>query len=97
MEKMMREARLFVAAALVLPLAVLAAIALDVSLRSDCQDRIARQWMGALNISSPALWPAGTVQRSPQALPPGVGIRMSPLFDWDRDGRMQPSPLTEWR
>ena len=91
MDKMMRKARWIVTAALVFPLAVAAAIAVDLSARASHQDRSARQWMEALDLSSPAFWPAGTLQRFPQALPPGVGLRLSPLFDWDRDGRTNPS------
>lgn len=92
MDKMMRRARWVVAVAFVFPLAIAALITVDLLVRADHQDLIACQWMEALDLSSPAFWPAGTVQRNPQALPPGVGLRMSPLFDWDRDGRMQPSP-----
>ena len=92
MDNMIRRARWIVAAALVFPLAVAAAIAVDLSARSNHQDRSACRWMEALDLSLPAFWPAGTFQRFPQALPPAVGLRMSPLFDWDRDGRTNPSP-----
>lgn len=91
MDEMMRRARWIVAAAIVLPLAVIVAITVDVSVRSGRQDRIARRWMVALDVSSPAFWAAGTVQRFPQALPAAVDLRLSPLSDWDRDGRLQSS------
>ena len=88
----MRRARWFVAAAVGLPLAVAVTITLDWSVRASRQDRAACQWMRALDLNTPAFWQAGTVRRVPQALPPAVDLRMSPLFDWDRDGRMHLSP-----
>lgn len=92
MDKMMRRARWIVAAALVLPLVAIAAISVDVSVRAGRQDLVARRWMAVLDLSSPAFWPAGTVNRTPQALPPAMDLRMSPLFDWDRDGRPRSLP-----
>jgi hypothetical protein len=97
MEKTMRRARSMVCAAFLFPVVVIAAIAADLHLRAWRQDRSAVQWMQALDLSSPALWPAGTFQRHCEALPTGVDIRMSPVFDWDRDGRLQMLPRRQGR
>ena len=93
MEKSMRWARLLVWIALMPPLVIIIALTADRCLRAGRQDRAAMSWMAALDLPSPAFWPAGTFQRHPQLLPPAVDVRMSPLFDWDRDGRLlSPSP-----
>jgi|GEM_PF-3466993 len=93
MEELMRRARLLVWIALVLPLVIIITLTADRHLRAGRQDRAALRWMAALDFPSPAFWPAGTFERHPQFLPPAVDVRMSPLFDWDRDGRLlSPSP-----
>jgi len=93
MEKSMRRARLLVWIALVMPLVITIFLAADRYVRAGRQDRASLRWMAALDLPSPAFWPAGTFQRHPQFLPPAVDVRMSPLFDWDRDGRLvHPSP-----
>ncbi len=93
MEKSMRRARLLVWIAVMLPLVTIMTLTADRYLRAGRQDRAALRWMAALDFPSPAFWPAGTFQRHPQFLPPAVDVRMSPLFDWDRDGRLvHPSP-----
>ena len=92
MDKMLQRARLLVLAAFILPIGIILGVTADLHLRANRQDRDALRWMQALDLSSPAFWPAGTLQRHPQSLPPAVDVRMSPVFDWDRDGRLRPSP-----
>ena len=54
------------------------AIAMDISVRSSHQADRSREWMQALNLSAPALWPAGTPMRHPEAMHPGVVLEFAP-------------------
>lgn len=89
----LRRARRLAALALLLPLGTVAAIGGDILLRAADQDRVAIEWMQRLDLSLPALWPAGTPQRHPETLSPAVDLRLTPCFGLPGGGR--PSPLVE--
>jgi hypothetical protein len=51
--------------------------AADRLLRVDHQNDNAIIWMRTMNLSAPALWPAGSPMRHPETLHPGVDLRFS--------------------
>jgi hypothetical protein len=59
-------------------LLALAVIAADLRLRTPGQDAAACRWMERLNLSAPALWPAGSAMRHPESVHPGVDLRFGP-------------------
>ncbi|MBT8339210.1 MAG: hypothetical protein HKP58_01475 [Desulfatitalea sp.] len=74
------------------PILLIFFIAADQMFRSSHQDRSAVAWMARLDLSSPALWPAGTAERLSAELPMAVDLRMDPLFDWRPHGRQMVLP-----
>ncbi|KJS31046.1 MAG: hypothetical protein VR64_13275 [Desulfatitalea sp. BRH_c12] len=76
---LLRQAKLWVQGAILISLVVLGGIVVDGLLRANRQDQGAAVWMQQLDLSSPAFWPAGTVQRYPNALPAGMDLRLCPF------------------
>ncbi len=59
-------------------LLIVVAITADLLLRTPGQDAPAGQWMRRLNLSAPALWPAGSTMRHPEITHPGIDLRYGP-------------------
>jgi hypothetical protein len=74
----LRGARCLLTIALVACAAIVLALVVDLRLRAPDRDNAARAWMQALNLSAPALWPAGTVLRHPEMMHAGVDLRFAP-------------------
>jgi hypothetical protein len=51
--------------------------ATDLLLRVAHQDDSAGAWMKAMTLSAPALWTAGSPERHPETVHPGVDLRFS--------------------
>ena len=68
--------RLLMVAATATMLLVLATAA-DLLLRAAHQDDSAGAWMKAMTLSAPALWTAGSPERHPETVHPGVDLRFS--------------------
>ena len=68
--------RLLTIAIITCLLAVLGTAA-DLALRARTQDDASAAWMKAMNLTAPALWPAGTPMRHPETAHPGVDLRFS--------------------
>jgi hypothetical protein len=82
-----------VALALGLPLLIAAAIGTDIRWRAGLADRAAVLWFERLDLSLPALWPAGTPRRHPETLWPGVDLRLMPA--WPLDPLTRTLPLSD--
>jgi hypothetical protein len=78
-----RWARWCVILALGLPLLIATAIVTDNRRRARQADQAAALWFERLDLSLPALWPAGTPQRHPETLWPGVDLRLMPAWPLD--------------
>ncbi len=91
--RLLRRPRLFVQLVLLLCLLSSSAIAVDIRMRSADQDRTAIQWMGCLDLCTPAFWPAGTVPRHPELFFAAVDLRLTPFLGLALDGT--PMPLAE--
>jgi hypothetical protein len=65
-----RYARRAAIAALLLPWLLLALMGLDMGVRGGRPEQAAARWMGRLDLSTPALWPAGAgMHYPPEAVP----------------------------
>ena len=62
-----------ISASLLLVLTIIA----DQSLRADHQHDGASAWMKTMDLSTPALWAAGSPMRHPETLHPGVDLRFA--------------------
>lgn len=89
----LRWPRLLVKLVLLLSLLVIVALAFDIWIRSAGQDQTAVRWMRRLDLSTPALWPAGTAPRSPELQCPAVDLRLTPFLGLALDGPMMPMML----
>lgn len=76
---LLRRARWLVILAILGPLLTFAVMGLDIKLRSGHQDAQIGQWIERLDLRAPVFWPAGTVQRRPEASPAFLDMRMTPF------------------
>jgi len=86
----LRWPRLLVKLLILLPLLTIVALAFDIRIRSADQDQNAVRWMRRLDLSTPALWPAGTAPRSPELQSPAVDLRLTPFLGLALDGTVMP-------
>jgi hypothetical protein len=86
----LRWPRLLVKMVLLISLLTIVALALDIRIRSADQDQTAVRWMRRLDLTTPALWPAGTAPRSPELHCQAVDLRLTPFLGLALDGPMMP-------
>jgi len=73
-----RRARRLMAMAAAATLLFSLAIVADLFCRTPRQTAAAGQWIRALCLSGPALWPSGSPLRHPETVHPGVDLRFAP-------------------